>query len=298
MLRLKVFILLLLSAHQLSFAGDSLSVLKKRKLTLGISSVAITAGSLAYLNQAWYQQYSSSKFHTFNDNDEWFQMDKYGHTFSTYQSGRLMMDAMEWAGYSKKKQLVIGGLSGFTYMSAIEVMDGYSSGWGFSWGDMAANALGCGLAIGQKAWWNEQRIQLKFSFYTSGYAKYRTDLLGESFATQILKDYNGQTYWLSINPSSFMRKDTKFPRWLNVAFGYGANGMLGARYNNILVVDEDGTTHYFNRYRQGYFSLDVDLTRIKTRSKLLRSVFSCLNVIKIPFPNLEVSEGKLKFNYY
>lgn len=298
MLRLKIFILLLLSAQQLSFAGDSLSVVRKRKLTLGISSVAITAGSLVYLNQAWYQQYSTSTFHTFNDNDEWFQMDKYGHTFTNYQTGRLMMNAMEWAGYSKKKQLIVGGLSGFAYMSAIEVMDGYSSGWGFSWGDMAANALGSGLAIGQKAWWNEQRVQLKFSFYSSGYAKYRTDLLGESFATQILKDYNGQIYWLSINPSSFMKKESKFPRWLNVAFGYGANGMLGARYNNILVVDEDGTTHYFDRYRQGYFSLDVDLTRIKTKSKVLRSVFSCLNIIKIPFPNLELSEGKLKFNYY
>jgi hypothetical protein len=282
----------------LSFAGDSLSVIKKRKLTLGISSVALTTGSLIYLNQAWYQQYNTSKFHTFNDNDEWFQMDKYGHTFTTYQTGRLMMNAMEWAGYSKKNQLIVGGLSGFAYMSAIELMDGYSSGWGFSWGDMAANTLGSGLAIGQKAWWNEQRLQLKFSFYSSGYAKYRTDLLGESFATQILKDYNGQIYWLSINPSSFMKKETKFPKWLNLAFGYGANGMLGARYNNILVVDEDGTTHYFNRYRQGYFSLDVDLTRIKTRSKVLKSVFSCLNIIKIPFPNLELSEGKLKFNYY
>lgn len=298
MLHLKFFILLFLSVHQLSFAGDSLSVLKKKKLTLGISSVVLTTGSLVYLNQAWYQEYSTSKFHTFNDNDEWYQMDKYGHIFTTYQTGRLMMNAMEWAGYSRKNQLIVGGLSGFAYMSAVEVMDGYSSGWGFSWGDMGANALGSGLAIGQKALWNEQRVQLKFSFYSSGYAKYRPELLGESFATQILKDYNGQIYWLSINPSSFMKKETRFPKWLNVAFGYGANGMLGARYNNILVVDEDGRTHYFNRYPQGYFSLDVDLTRIKTKSKILKSVFSCLNIIKIPFPNLELSENKLKFNYY
>lgn len=298
MSRFKFFILLLLSVNQCLFAGDSLSVLKKRKLTLGISSVALTTGSLVYLNQAWYQQYNTSKFHTFNDNDEWYQMDKYGHTFTTYQTGRLMMNAMEWAGYSKKNQLLVGGLSGFAYMSAIEVMDGYSSGWGFSWGDMAANSLGSGLAIGQKALWNEQRIQLKFSFYTSGYANYRTDLLGKSFATQILKDYNGQIYWLSINPSSFIKKENKFPKWLNVAFGYGANGMLGARYNNILVEDEDGNTQFFNRYQQGYFSLDVDLTRIKTKSKLLKSVFSCLNIIKIPFPNLELSEGKVRFNYY
>lgn len=297
-MRLKFIILFLLFVNLFGFASDSLSLFKKRKLALGISSIALTSGSLIYLNQAWYQEYNTSKFHEFNDNDEWFQLDKCGHTFTTYQTGRLMMNAMDWAGYSKKNQLLIGGLSGFAYMSAIEVMDGYSEGWGFSWGDMGANALGSGLAIGQKALWNEQRIQLKFSFYQSNYAKYRTNLLGESFGSQILKDYNGQIYWLSINPSTFMKKETKFPKWLNVAFGYGANGMIGARDNNFLIQDADGTIRTFNRYRQGYFSLDVDFTRIKTKSRFLKSVFTCINIIKIPFPNLEVSEGKLKFNYY
>ena len=297
-MRLKFIILFLVFVNLFGFASDSLSLFKKRKLALGISSIALTSGSLIYLNQAWYQEYNTSKFHEFNDNDEWFQLDKCGHTFTTYQTGQLMMNAMDWAGYSKKSQLITGGLSGFAYMSVIEVMDGYSDGWGFSWGDMGANALGSGLAIGQKALWNEQRIQLKFSFYQSSYAKYRTDLLGGSFGSQILKDYNGQIYWLSINPSTFMKKDTKFPKWLNVAFGYGANGMIGARNNDFLIQDSDGTIRTFNRYRQGYFSLDVDFTRIKTKSRFLKSVFTCINVIKIPFPNLEVSEGKFKFNYY
>lgn len=297
-LRIKVLILSCVLAASSLFARDSLSILKTRKLVLGITSVAATTGSLIYLNQAWYQQYSSSKFHTFNDNDEWCQMDKFGHGFTTYQTARLMMQAMDWAGYTQKKQVLIGGLSGFGYMTAVEVMDGYSSGWGFSWGDMGANAMGSGLAIGQKALWKEQRMQLKFSFYPSGLAKYRTDQLGKSLSTQILKDYNGQTYWLSINPSAFLKKDTKFPKWLNLAIGYGANGMLGARYNNVLAQDEQGNTFYFKRYRQCYLSLDVDFTRIRTRSKLLKAVFSGLNVIKIPFPNLELSEGKLKFNSY
>lgn len=298
MLKLKaiIFSLCLLSLNAQS--SDSLNILKKRKLILGISSVGITTGSLIYLNQAWYQQYNTSAFHTFNDNEEWFQMDKYGHTYSNYQTSRLMMGAMDWAGYIKKKQILIGGMSGFAYMTAIEIMDGYSSGWGFSWGDMAANALGSGIAIGQKAWWNEQRIQLKFSFRSSEYAKYRPSLLGKSNGEQILKDYNGQTYWLSINPSSFVKKENRFPKWLNVAFGYGADGMIGARYNNIAIVDETGKVTNFERYPQFYFSLDADLTRIKTRSKFLRSVFSCINIIKIPFPNMELSQGKLKFNVY
>lgn len=297
-MRLKFVIFLLLSVSHFAQASDSLSIFKKRKIILGASTAALTAGSLVYLNQAWFQQYSSGKFHFFNDNDEWLQMDKCGHTFTNYQVARVMMGAMDWAGYTQKKQLLIGGLSGFTYMTAVEVMDGYSAGWGFSWGDMAANTLGTGMAVGQKLVWKEQRIQLKFSFFASPYAQYRPNLLGDEIYMQILKDYNGQIYWLSVNPSSFMKKETKFPKWLNVAFGYGANGMIGARYNNIVIEDESGNVTSFNRYRQGYLSLDVDLTRIKTKSRFLKSVFSCLNVIKIPFPNLELSEGKLKFNYY
>ena len=292
------YILVMLMLTSLLPAADTTSVYKTRKLVLGASALAVTGGSLIYLNQAWYQQYNSSSFHFFNDNDEWFQMDKYGHVLTTYQTGRLVMGSMKWAGYPRRSQLIVGGMSGLLYMSAIEVMDGYSNGWGFSWGDMGANALGSGLAIGQEALWKEQRIQLKFSFYQSPYAQYRTDLLGKTVTTQVLKDYNGQTYWLSVNPSSFFKTENRFPKWISIAVGYGADGMLGARDNNVLVVDEYGNTKTFDRYRQYYLSLDVDFTRIPVKSKFLKAVFSAVNIMKIPFPNMELSEGKLKFNAY
>lgn len=294
----RFFILISFFFQQFSVASDSLSILKKRKLVLGISTIAVTSSSIIYLNQAWYKKYNTSDFHLFNDINEWYQLDKCGHTFTNYQTARLMMEAMNWAGYSEKKQILIGGLSGFAYMTAVEMMDGFSDGWGFSWGDMGANFLGTGMAIGQKIVWKEQRIQLKFMYRSSGYAQYNPSLLGKNLSEQLLKDYNGQTYWLSINPSSFIKKENKFPKWLNVAFGYGANGMLNAHYNKFLVIDENGNVINFDRYRQFYFSLDADLTRIKTKSKVLKAVFSCINIIKIPFPNLEFSENKFKFNPY
>ncbi len=279
-------------------ASDSLSLfLKQRKIGLGTSAGLISCGSLFYLNNIWYHEYERSKFHTFNDNTEWLQMDKCGHMITTYQTGRIIMETMQWAGFSKKQQ-ALGGASGFLYMGIVEFMDGYSAGWGFSYGDIAANTLGSASAIVQKLIWNQQRLQLKVSFFPSKYAQYRSDQLGDTFLIQMLKDYNGQTYWLSINPTTFFKNEIKFPKWLNIAFGYGANGMLGARYNNVLAQDEKGNTFNFKRYRQYYFSLDVDLTRIKTKSKILKTVFSGLNIIKIPFPNLEWSEHKIKFNYY
>ena len=95
----------------------------------------------------------------------------------------------------------------------------------------------------------------------------------------MLKDYNGQTYWISANVKSFFPK-TKLPNWLNVTFGYGAEGMLTAYRDNLS--DQ--------RYRQFYLSLDVDLTKIKTQSKLLKTVFKMLNIVKIPAPTLRYDQ--------
>jgi hypothetical protein len=267
---------------------------KKRRVILISSGSAFALGSLAYLNQAWYSQYSSGKFHFFNDNAEWLQMDKAGHAFTTYQTGRMMMDAFHWAGYSKNKQLFVGGCLGFGYMTAIEIMDGFSSGWGFSWGDELANLLGTAGAVSQQAFWGEQRMQLKFSFAQSGLAKYNPSLLGETVYTQVLKDYNAQTLWLSVNPSAFMKKSTRFPKWLSFAFGYSAYGMLGGHANNFVVTDEQGRVLKIERARRYYFSVDVDLTRIKTRSRFLKGLFSVVNILKFPAPALQFSQGKFR----
>jgi hypothetical protein len=277
---------------------DTSAIYKKRKIILGLSSSVVTVGSLTYLNQVWFKQHSTTKFRLFNDNQEWFQMDKVGHAYTNYQCSRLMMNSMEWAGYSKKEQILVGGLSGFAYMSVIEVMDGFSSGWGFSWGDMMFNGLGSGMAISQKLIWNDQRIQLKYIYFPTSYPNYNPSLLGKNASEQFLKDYNGQQYWLSVNPASFMKESAKFPRWLNIAFGYGANGMLGAKNNSRFQFDANGNPINFKRYRQYFFSLDLDLTKVRTKSKVLKSIFSLVSVLKIPLPNFELSQGNLKFNLY
>ncbi|MES2678860.1 MAG: DUF2279 domain-containing protein [Bacteroidota bacterium] len=270
---------------------------KQRKIVIGASGTLLAAGSLVYLNQAWYSDYSTGKFHFFNDNTEWLQMDKAGHFVTNYQTSRLSMAAFKWAGFSKKQQLWIGGTIGLGYMTVIEVMDGYSRGWGFSWGDEIVNILGSAAAISQHALWEEQRIQFKFSYAQSGLAKYNPSLLGETPYTQVIKDYNGQTIWLSVNPSSFMKKNKKFPRWLSLAVGYGAYGMLGAESNNFVVQDAGGNVLKFERARRFYLSLDVDLTRIRTKSKLLKSIFSVVNILKFPAPALQYSGKQFRFYY-
>ncbi|NNC45690.1 MAG: DUF2279 domain-containing protein, partial [Winogradskyella sp.] len=136
----------------------------------------------------------------------------------------------------------------------------------------------------------DQRLVLKYSFSRTQYAQQRPERLGEGIHEEFLKDYNGQTYWLSANINSFVKHD-KFPNWLNLALGYGADGMLTGAPEDANFADQ-------NRIRQFYLSLDVDLSRIKTNSHFLKTVFSLLNVIKIPLPTLEVnSQGAVTLHY-
>ena len=272
--------------------SDTLNV--KRRNAVYISEAAAATATLIGMNQLWYANYERSGFHTVNDNGEWLQMDKVGHVISSYYTGKIGMDLLAWAGESKKNQLIYGATLGFGFLSAVEILDGFSEEWGFSTGDIIANASGTGLLIGQELLWDEQRILLKYSFHTTDYAEKRPEILGDNILEQSLKDYNGQTYWLSANLWSFNKK-SKIPKWFNIALGYGAEGMISGYediiLNNTLIPGQE-------RFRQFYVSFDVDLTKIKTRSKLLKTVFSTINFIKIPAPTFEInSKGQSKFHF-
>ncbi|WP_417859350.1 DUF2279 domain-containing protein [Xanthomarina gelatinilytica] len=262
-----------------------------RRNAVIITEVSMATLTLVGLNQLWYADYPKSKFHTLNDNNQWLQMDKLGHVFSAYQLGRLGANTLHWSGVSKQDQLIYGSTIGVAFLTVVEVFDGYSEEWGFSWGDMAANVTGAGLYVGQQLLWKEQRFTIKYSFHRTDYAPQNPEVLGNGFSEEFLKDYNGQTYWLSLNLHAFF-KESKIPSWLNVALGYGAEGMIsGSNTNDNDVVQEQ------NPYRQFYLSLDLDLTRIKTNSHVLRTIFDVFNVIKVPFPALEFNDKNgIKFH--
>ncbi len=251
------------------------------------------------LKEYWYKGYPRQRFHFYNDAGEWLQMDKAGHVFTAYFFSKYSRELWRWSGLPRKQQIWLGGLSGFAYQSVIEVLDGSSANWGFSWSDVAANTFGSAAMISQELLWNEQRIQFKFSWSPVRYPdpvlqRRANDIYGVNTLERILKDYNGQTYWASVNLSKFF-PDIKLPRWLNISFGYGADGLYDA-YENVWDMPEGHSNNYshIRRVRQFYLSPDIDLTRIPTRRKGLRVLFQALNMIKIPAPALELSGGRIR----
>ena len=267
-----------------TFLKPSDTLNKPRRTGVYVGESVALGATLIGLNQLWYKDYPKSNFHFINDNNQWLQMDKLGHMYSTYHLGRVGAEMLQWSGASQKEQLIYGSTLGLGFLTVVEVFDGFSEEWGASTGDIIANVTGTALYVSQELFWKEQRITPKFSFHQTKFASQRPETLGASFNEEILKDYNGQTYWLSFNVHSFT-KDSFTPKWLNVAIGYSGEGMLYG--NDVEAIKNDVIQ---NPYRQFYLSLDVDLTKISTKSHFLKTLFSVFNTIKIPAPTLQYDE--------
>jgi len=282
-------------AQVVDSSGFQTDTLNRKKFALvTVAGASAYTLSIAGLYGLWYKDYPQSSFHFFNDNQEWLQMDKYAHVTASYYIGRIGYSAFRWSGVSEKKAIWYGGMTGFVFLAAIETMDGFSKDWGASTGDLVANTMGTALFISQQLIWHEQKFVMKYSFHSSPYAHYNPDQLGSTTLQHIVKDYNGQTYWISANISSLGLQNTRFPKWLNIAAGYGAEGMTGGPgnpgiINGILVP-------YSERYRQFYLAADIDLSRIPVKSKTLKLILNTIGFIKIPMPTLEFNKNGVKFH--
>lgn len=261
---------------------DSLD--RRRLRTTLIAQGTFFAGGMTYLYTNWYLDRERVPFHFYQDAAGYKQVDKVGHAYGAYLESYAGYRSLRWSGVPKGRALLYGGGLGLFLQTPIEVFDGLYEGWGFSWSDMAANAFGAGLVIGQEALFDEQIVRMKFSFARSEYARNGFGYLGDTFLESLLEDYNGHTYWLSVGVNRIL-PTSKLPPWLNVAVGYGAGGLYGEFENRSFY--RGHRLPDAPRHRQFYLSLDVDWTKIPVRSRLLRGLFEGLNFIKIPFPALE-----------
>jgi len=250
------------------------------------TQTALYAGSLYGLSKTWYKN-PLTRFKIADDTHEWKQIDKIGHLYTSYQISRHTAELYKKTGISKKQAILYGAISGFFFQTPIELLDGFSPDYGFSPGDMTANLIGPVIFVTQYALWDETRIQPKYSFHFTSLASVRPELLGRNPSEQWLKDYNGQTYWFSSSPRSFFPASS-WPAWLCISVGYGVQDMVAADSRQSMELG-------YLPYRQYYLSLDVDFTKIKTRSRLIKTVAFMLNTLKIPAPAVAFSRKGILF---
>lgn len=269
---------------------DTIPYSKSRLTKTVLVGTGVYTAGLVGLNEVWYKENPRESFHFFNDNNQWMQVDKVGHAYSAFYISAFSAKALNKSGVKPSQSAWMGAAIGFTALLGIEVLDGYSAAYGASVGDLVANAAGSTFYWGQQALWKELRLQPKFSFHTTQYPALRQDLagddaLGDTFVSQLLKDYNGQTYWLSVDVDKF----TPFPKWLNLAVGYGAEGMVYA-------TNQANETAGYTPLRQYYIGIDFDLSAVKTRSKAVKFLLTAVSLIKLPAPAFSFSSEGVRFH--
>lgn len=257
---------------------------KRLYTTIGTETASYLAG-LSFLHFIWYKDHARVPFHFYNDSKGYLQIDKAGHAYGAYRESHSAYYALRWAGMNKKDALIYGGPIGLIFQTPIEIFDGLYEGWGFSWYDMIANTLGSILFVTQEALFNEQVFLMKFSYSPSIYPSYHTHL-GVTQLERFFYDYNGHTYWISGNLQRITGSQ-KIPAWLNIAFGYSANGMI-YEFENPTYYNGEPFPH-LDRYRQFLLSLDINCSKIRTNNKFLQKILRSVDLIKIPFPAIELN---------
>lgn len=275
-------IVFLFFSSPISAQKDSTTLNTKRLYPVLAATAVSYSAVMVGLSKVWYNQNTKTNFHFFNDAAEWKQMDKVGHLYTTFHESMFFAETYQWCGIKPKSSLWLGAATGFAIQSSIEIFDGYAANYGASISDVASNAIGSLGFAGQQLAWQEIRIVPKFSFHTSPFAAQRPNVLGSTIAEQIIKDYNGQTYWLAFSVNSFL-KTRKIPSWIALSIGYGAENMIFAR-------DDTNMQIGLTPYRRYFLALDLDLSRIKTRSPILKQILKRLNMVHLPGPAIEFNK--------
>jgi hypothetical protein len=266
-----------------------------------VGGLGVYSGLMGGVATAWYTHENLTRFHWFEDGGEWNQVDKGGHFFVPYFVTNWSYAMLRWSGMKNTPAALTAGAFSFLSLSAFEITDGLHPKYGASWSDIVANFAGSAFSTAQFLAWKEQRILVKYSFhkieYPKGELRDRANVLfGDNFGERILKDYNGITMWLSVNPYSFNHNIKA--RWLNIAVGYAAGNLYGGFENKW--TDKDGVYHDrsdVKRYRRFFISIDADYTKFKTHSKAGKMILGILNIVKLPMPALEFNTlGQVVFH--
>ena len=237
---------------------------------------SISAGSFvvghAFLSNLWWKG-QPVPFHFEFDKDWSYALgaDKFGHAIMSYLGTDLYRQALAWTGFENRTALWISSVLVWSYMTYIEIRDGFSIDWGFSWGDMAANTLGIGWRLLEEYEPAFKAVTWKASYWPS-------DAWRAGLYSNIIDDYESTYHWASIDPELFMPKGVAdfWPDWLNIALAHTVSG----------VASYDGSgSHQF------VLALDIDTEGFGVTDPFWSSVLRVINYYHIPMPAIRFGHG-------
>jgi uncharacterized protein YfiM (DUF2279 family) len=259
------------------------------KKTIVVSSQAISYLGFTYeMSQHFFTTTPMSAFHLKQDWKTWRGLDKVFHSYGSYQLSSLFYQMNRWAGFSKKRALNLAFIESTIFSTTKEYCDGRIEVGGWSWYDMGMNFAGNSLFYLQEKFLDKQLFQMKYSYNNSGLQHYNPNVLGASWKTFWLRDYNGQTFWISTSLGNMNLTTNKWLKPLAICFGYGGNNLIWEFSNKQINLE---------RYSQFYLGLDIDLTQIKSKYQLINTALFLFNRLRIPLPCIEYNSlGQFSFH--
>jgi len=250
--------------------GDTLT--KRVNYTRLAVSAGVTSVAFVYAygieNTMWWKG-RKSPFH-FNWQQDWtyaMGSDKFGHFFFGSVISTVYSQVFEWCGFERDKSVLYGALFAFGYQTFLEVRDGFSSEYGFSWGDFLANVLGESLPYWKNKYPFLRDLKFKISLYPSERFRHGSN-------RHIIDDYESIYDWISyplykILPANFSRF---IPRFINIAIGH-----------SVKKLDLPNARHH-----EFYIGLDWNLEELSGDCWLLKVVKKDLNFYRLPAPAVKI----------
>lgn len=262
---------------------DSTTINTARLALLSGATLGATIGLYVYQEQAWWDG-PKGEFWVVNDWVYSNGLDKLGHMYGSYVLSHAFRYGLEWSRVRESQSVLFGSLLALGLQFGIETLDGFHKIYGFSPGDAIANILGATLPILQWRFPVMKNFQLKFSYYPS--AGYLDDLKRQKQRV-FIDDYEGQRYWLSVDPHFMMGERLRdfIPAWLGFSVGMGLTDPTTD------IVRNPWTSEYF-------LTLDYNLSKIETESGFLKGLFRVLDFIHLPAPGIAIKQGAVRFGVF
>lgn len=278
-----------------SLDSSESSINWNRTALIGCSIVAVNTGLWFLYNDVYYSNQKKVKMHSRSD---WFNytlnIDKLGHIHSTLTLHKLSTQASRWCNFSEENSLWIGSAISWFHMLQIELSDSRYEKWGFSWEDFSSNTIGALYPNLQYYFPLMKSFNLKFSYHPSGHFK-------QKYVDQFIEDYEGKTYWLTINIHDLLPSSLKpyWFDWLQIAIGYGGEKLIVPhtkspwwKYNS---VGKKGLGE-----QEWYISFDYDLIGLfkPENNSFWYTLLENLNLLHFPSPAIRISPSSIYYGIY
>jgi hypothetical protein len=194
------------------------------------------------------------------------------HITASYQASQVAALAWEWACTPPMTAAWLGAATAFAIGLPKKIVDGFH-GTGFETAKNLANAAGSLLPVAHRRWKTTRAVSLKAWYWPSAEFRHRTP----GSEPQLLSDYAGQRYYLSINPARTGAQPSWWPRWVGVAVGHSTTAWASG----------------FPPQHEWYAALDLELRGLPVPASWWPRLAAVLDQVHFPAPGLRLRDGRV-----